>query len=180
MRSGVLFGVFEESGDRSALAESLEAYRVARAAWAELADRGKVYVSDITVGELPHLRGHWLDRLAAMDTDIALMARTLDEAKPGAARPNVADAIKEALGRPARVTVACEHTPPARFRPGQPLNLELKFATPPASVRVYYRHVNQAERYESVEMERSDRSYRDDSRCLTDSAYPLEYYFEVK
>jgi hypothetical protein len=181
MRSGVLFHVFEKTGDRIALEESLKTYRAARAAWAALADRAKVYAPDITVGELRQLRGHWLDRLTAIDADIALMARKLDETKPGAARPDVADAIKEALGRPERVTVACEHTPPARVRRGQPMDLELTVAQKPASVRVYYRHVNHAERYDSLEMQGSDRSYRATIPAgYTDSAYPLEYYFEVR
>src|SRR5207245_2289876 len=69
MRSGVLFRIHEKTGDRTALEESLKAYRAARASWEELANRAKVYVSDITVGELQHLRGHWRDRLPAMDAD---------------------------------------------------------------------------------------------------------------
>jgi len=180
MRSGVLFRIHEKTGDRTALEESLKAYRAARASWEELANRAKVYVSDITVGELQHLRGHWRDRLPAMDADIALMARRLDEAKPGAAPSEVEEAIKEARGRPQRVTVACEHAPPARFRPGQPLDLELTVAKKPASVRLYYRHVDHAERYESSEMQGRERSYRATIPAgYTDSPYPLEYYFEV-
>jgi hypothetical protein len=180
MRSGVLYRIHETTGDRTALEEALKAYRAARTTWEELANRAKVYVSDVTVGERPHLRGHWLDRLAAMDADIELMARKLDEAKPGVARAEVAEAIKEALGRPQRVTVACQHTAPARFRPGQPLNLELAVAKKPAWVRLYYRHVNHAERYESSEMQGSERSYRATIPAgYTDSPYPLVYYFEV-
>src|SRR5262249_50721422 len=63
-RSGVLYRIFEKTGDRAALEASLQQYRIARAAWVEIANRGKgVYLSDITVGEHPQLRGHWLDRL---------------------------------------------------------------------------------------------------------------------
>lgn len=180
LRSGVLFRIHEKTGDRRALEAALEAYKSARAAWEELANRAKVYVSDITVGELPHLRGHWLDRLPAMDDDIALMTRKLDEAKPGPSRPEVAGAIKEALGRPARVTLACEHTPPARFRPGQPLDLAVTPGQTPASVRAYYRHVNHAERYESVAMQGRGRTWRAAIPAgYTNSAYPLAYYFEI-
>jgi hypothetical protein len=46
---------------------------------------------------------------------------------------------------------------------------------------VYYRHVNHAERYDSLEMQASDRRYRATIPAgYTDSAYPLEYYFEVR
>ena len=180
LRSGVLFRIHEKTGDRTALEQSVKAYKAARGAWEELANRGKVYASDITVGEQPYLRGHWLDRLPAMDADIALMARKLDEAKPGATGPDVTEAIKEAVGRPQRIAVSCEHTPPARFRPGQPLDLELTVAKPAVSVRVYYRHVNHAERYESFEMQGSGRTYRGRIPAgYTDSPYPLEYYFEI-
>jgi hypothetical protein len=180
MRSGVLFRIHEKTGDRRALEESLKAYRSARAAWQELADRAKVYASDITVGERPHLRGHWLDRLPSMDADIARMARKLDEAKLVAARPEVSEAIREALGRPQRATPACEHAPPARFRPGQPLHLELNVAKTLARVRLHYRHVNHAERWESAEMQHAERGYRAAIPAgYTDAAYPLAYYFEV-
>ncbi len=180
LRSGVLFRIHEKTGDPRALEESLKAYRAARAAWQELAERAKVYAPDITVGERQHLRGHWLDRLPSMDADIALMARKLDEAKPVAARPDVREAIEEALGRPQRVTLACEHAAPAGFRRGQPLHLELTVAKTPASVRLYYRHVNHAERWESAEMQGGGRRHRATIPAgYTDSAYPLAYYFEV-
>jgi hypothetical protein len=177
-RSGVLYRIYEQSGDRTALEESLKAYRAARTAWAELANRAKsVYVSDITVGENPQLRGHWLDRLPAIDADIALMSKRLEEAKSGVAR---AEAVKEALGRPRRVSISCRHTPAEKFRPGQPLKIELAVEKP-VSVRLYYRHVNQAERWESVEMQAGVGRY---SAILTsrytDSNYPLQYYFELK
>jgi hypothetical protein len=47
--------------------------------------------------------------------------------------------------------------------------------------RVYYRHVTQAERYESAEMQLRDGRYRATiPGAYTDSPYPLEYYFELK
>src|SRR6185369_15497714 len=83
-RSGVLYRIYEKTGDRGALDESLKAYRAARAAWAELANRAKsVYISDITVGENPQLRGHWLDRLPAIDADIAGISKRLEQVKSG-------------------------------------------------------------------------------------------------
>ena len=46
-----------------------------------------VYVADITIGPLPHQRGHWLDRLPAMDADIAAMRRQLASAAADSHRP---------------------------------------------------------------------------------------------
>src|ERR1035438_9986724 len=57
-------------------------YRTARAAWAGLSHKADgVYVADITVGELPWLRGHWLDRLPAIDADIVLLENRRPSAK---------------------------------------------------------------------------------------------------
>src|SRR4029434_618018 len=93
-RCGVLYGIYERSGDRMALEESLKAYRRARTIWADLAERGKFYVPDITAGELPHLRGHWLDRLPTMDADIADMSKKLEDVKdPGQRQPRVELAV---------------------------------------------------------------------------------------
>ena len=179
-RAGVLYRIYERTGDRAALEESLKAYRAARNAWAELAGRAKgVYLPDITVGEERQLRGHWLDRLPAMEADIEAVAK----AGAGGQGPEtrVAGAIKEALGRPGRGPVACRHTPAARFRPAQSLEIELTAEREFTSVRLYYRHVNHAERYESVEMQGQARRWRAAiPAAYTDSPYPLEYYFELR
>jgi hypothetical protein len=46
---------------------------------------------------------------------------------------------------------------------------------------MYYRHVNQAERFESVEMQVRDNRYRAAiPAAYTQSLYPLQYYFELK
>jgi hypothetical protein len=49
------------------------------------------------------------------------------------------------------------------------------------SVRMYYRHVNQAEPYQSAEMAVQGSTYRATiPAAYTDSPYPLQYYFEVR
>jgi hypothetical protein len=48
-------------------------------------------------------------------------------------------------------------------------------------VRLYYRHVNQAERYESVEMSAAGSRWRGVIQAgYTGGAYPIEYYFELR
>ncbi|HEV2211280.1 MAG TPA: twin-arginine translocation signal domain-containing protein [Verrucomicrobiae bacterium] len=183
LRSGVLYAVYEQSGDRTALAEALKAYRRARAAWAGLADVARgVYQSDVTVGELPNLRGHWLDRLPAIDADIAAMEKKLSQTRDAPARqPTVEHCIRQALGRPHRATVAGHHLPPATFRPGQPLEIELLLQKAPALVRLYYRHVNQGERFQPVAMRTErNRFHALIPAAYTDSPYPLQYYFEIQ
>ncbi len=183
LRAGVLYGIFERTGDRSALTEALNAYRRARAAWADLATRAKIYQPDITVGEHPWLRGHWLDRLPAIDQDIADMAKRLEQTPSGAAPQDRARAaIRAALGRPIRPSLSVRHTPPARFHPGQPLQIEFSLESQqPASARLHYRHVNHAERFQTLDMEARDKRHRAViPGPYTDSPYPLQYYFAVK
>jgi hypothetical protein len=67
-RAGVLYRIFEQSGDRVALEAAIKSYRAAREVWTAIAARTKdVYMSDITFGEARQLRGHWADRLADID-----------------------------------------------------------------------------------------------------------------
>ena len=50
-----------------------------------------------------------------------------------------------------------------------------------ASARLYYRHLNQAEHWESVEMALHNDVWRAAiPAAYTDSAYPLQYYCELK
>ena len=181
-RSGVLYRIYEKTGDRTALQECVNQYRKARAAWAELANRAKgVYMPDITVGERAQLRGHWLDRLPAIDADILALEAKLAGAVQGGNQPRAALAVKEALGRPARTAVAASHNPASSFHPGQPLPVALALEKPAASVNLYYRHVNQAERYKVTPMDAGNHRYQATiPAAYTNSSYPLEYYFEIK
>ena len=181
-RASILYRIYHPTGDRTALEESLNAYRKARASWAELSNRARgVYLSDITVGELPQLHGHWLDRLPAIDKDIDALAVQLAQAKSGEPEPQVRAAIHEAIGRPSRNPIAARHTPPPRFHPGHALDLELSMDKPAISVHLFYRHVNHAERFENIAMDQHDnRSRGAIPATYTDSSYPLQYYFEVR
>ena len=181
-RAGVLYRIFQQTGDGAALEKALTSYRKARAAWAELADRAKgVYMADITVGEHPQLHGHWLDRLPAIDKDIDLMAKQRDQVKSVSEDSRVQAAIQDALGRPHRVTIACRHTAPWRISPRTSARHRDLDGQNTLSVRLYYRHVDQAERFETREMELRDNRWRATiPSAYTDSQYPLQYYFEVR
>jgi hypothetical protein len=184
LRSGALYVIHEKSGDRGALEGALKLYRQARDSWSRFAEDAKtVYVADITFGPLPHQRGHWFDRLPAMDADIASMEKRLNAVAPGTPpTERVRTAIAEVLGRPRRLAPVCRHTPPRDFVPGRQVELTLAVQEPasPSLVRVHYRHVNQAERYEVAEMHLQTGHYRATiPASYTDSRFPLQYYFEV-
>jgi hypothetical protein len=183
-RAGVLYGIFEKSGDRLALEEALQSYRSARNFWAEVANLAEnVYESDITVGGESWLRGHWLDRLPAIDNDIADMAAKFEETSnnTGAQEDQIRSAIQTALGRPQPRPAGGDHRQQDQFRAGEPLNIHLSFDKLPRTARLFYRHVNQAERYESVEMQVVGKRYEATiPGDYTNSPYPLQYYFELK
>jgi hypothetical protein len=181
-RAGVLYRIFDRTGDRRALDESLNAYRTARKAWADIVVRTKdVYMSDITVGEARQLRGHWADRLPDIDADIAAIAAKLESAKPAQAEGPISRAIAETLSRPPRPVVAGHHTPPATFQPGRPLTMEFAAEKDYAAVQLHYRVVNHAVRWQSQPMQSDLRVWRATIPAEhTQTPYALQYYFELK
>jgi len=61
------------------------------------------------------------------------------------------------------------------------LEIDLIFDRPVASVSLYYRHVNQAGRFNTTVMQHREGRYQTTiPGADTDSAYPLQYYFQVK
>src|SRR3569833_40812 len=179
-RAGVLYGLFDQSGDTSALTEAVKMYHHARDAWAELVNAsGNAYMTNVSIGELPQLHGHWSDRLPLIDRDISAMEEKSAHASDKMI-PNVKSLIQDATGRPNRSTVAAHHTPPAGLQADQPLQIELALDKSPQSVRLYYRHVNQGERFESVEMRANGNHFKAAiPTAYIDSAYPVQYYFEI-
>ncbi len=181
-RAGVLYCLFDKTGDRYAVEEALNAYKRAREAWTAIVIPTKgVYMADITVGEMRQLRGDWADRLGDIDADIALMAGKLSSAKPTQTAGPIAAAIAEALGKPQRVPAIGKHTPAASFIAGRALGLEFAAEADYLSVQLHYRRVNQAERWQAVPMQSDDRHWRAAIPAkYTQSPYPLQYYFEMR
>ncbi len=183
LRAGVLYALHERTRSRTALEEALKAYRGARDAWDELARRADVYADDLTFGAVPNSRGHWKDRLAAIDLDIADMEAALHEAGPTASEGTPLDpaAASQPAARP-----CCEHEPGTSFRPGQPMAIDLRFSgddasSRPVAVRLHYRHVNQAEAYVCADMEAHDGCFvAQIPGDYTDSPYALQYFFELR
>jgi hypothetical protein len=185
LRSGTLYAIHGRSGSRAALEEALKQYRRAREVWSQFAEEAKsVYVPDITIGPRRDQRGHWLDRLPAIDDDIADMAKRLESLPTGVDQPaSVRSVIQQALGSPLRNPIACSHTPPSRFAAGKDLDLVLSFKQPVdlTVARLYYRHVNQAERYESAELQPHGKEFQGRiPGSYLDPTYPLQYYFELR
>src|SRR5205085_279495 len=96
----------------------------------------------------------------------------------------VDQAIAQSVGRPNRMTASVIHTPPLAFTPGVAIVIEVKMPGTVSAVelsgRLHYRHLNQAERFQSAPLETGPNGVL---RALipapyTVSPYPLQYYFE--
>jgi hypothetical protein len=182
-RSAVLWGLYERSGDREAAAAAVKTYRSAREAWSVAARGAAVYVSDVSYGEEPWLRGHWRDRLPAIDADIAEMERLADagSVSPSGDQTKIGVALRQVLSRPQRPVARGEHQPAERFKPGAPLAVVIRLPGEGTTALLHYRHVNQAEAWQVTPMQREgDRHTAVIAGDYTGSPYPLQYYFELR
>ncbi|MBI4326312.1 MAG: hypothetical protein HY674_13775 [Chloroflexi bacterium] len=191
LRAGVAYALHERLDDRAALEQAIKHYRAACDTWEKIVNATKgVYKDDLTFGLEPHLRGHWADRLPAMEKDLAEMEKIWKE-KPattaqteGEKRPSAAALLAAALASAATPAPRprCEHLPPASFRPGEPVVLEMTVEAGYnlTLARLHYRHVNQAEECQIVEFAAQENRYRQTIPGeYTNSPYPLMYYFEL-
>ena len=181
-RSGVLWELYQKTGDPNALKEAVKAYKTAREAWASMAEQAKtIYKADITYGRNANMRGHWFDRIGGIDGDLSDMEARL--ASGSAAKAGVASrAIAAALAHPARLAVSAHHKPAASFDPGKPLEVSIAFNANRAGRKVdlFYRQADQSQRWRSVEMRAKDNEFRAAvPGDYTKSPYPIQYYFEV-
>jgi hypothetical protein len=185
LRSGALYSLHRHTSSLPALEAALHEYEGARAIWSQFAQYAQgVYVPDITIGPLPHQRGHWLDRLAAMDADIAAMRRELAAARSGLPSGSAARApIHELLSAHRGPKPTLRHVAPQHFIPGQPLPLAIAVDhdTPVLAAHLLYRHVDQAEEYSSLELsKRGGELHAVVPGDYTGSDYPLQYFFELR
>jgi hypothetical protein len=188
LRSAVLYEIFQQTGSSEAGDLAVTQYQNARDVWAAMADRAKrVYRADVSYGIVTKRRGHWSDRLAGIDLDLtAMKAKVKQRSTLNSSGQNAADAIKTATSKPQRPKIQCMHTVSDSFIPGQPLSLALAVssASPgfvPKAVRMFFRHVDQAERWTSIAMHADQGRYQADIPAeYTKSDFGLQYYFAVE
>ncbi|MBD2844137.1 hypothetical protein IDH44_02970 [Paenibacillus sp. IB182496] len=185
-RAGLAFAIYERAGGKRLLTETLAHYRAARDAWQAIVSASKdVYHRDLTFGHTPYSRGHWSDRIAAIDEDIEAVARIAAEREGEdtlAGERGVADWLSAC---DLRTRPIASHLPQASLVRGQPAVLRLTLtdrADAVATVRLFYRHVNQAESYKILVMDRRAEETVYEGvipGAYTDSPYGLLYFFEL-
>ena len=186
LRAGVLWSLHLRASARVAADEALKAYRLSRAQYAEVARLGAAYVGDLTYGPEPWLRGHWRERLAALDLDITEMARLAQDTNGVASgrtlvgQERLWSAIGQVLASQRRERPACRHLAPAHFTPGQDLTLALGVPEGATAVRLHYRHVNQAALWVSTDMTAAETSHHGVvPAAYLGASFALQYYFEI-
>ena len=186
LRSGMLFELYLQTGDAQAGQLALSEYQKARAAWFAMSERAKgVYRADISYGSSAGRRGHWSDRLAHIDLDIAAMQEQL-KVKPNGSGQDAAAAIGAVMTRFHRPVVTCIHAPADAFRAGEALAVALRLEQvneggASLSALLHYRHVNHGERWRTAPMSRQESVFHGAIEAdYTSSPYPLQYYFELR
>ena len=134
----------------------------------------------MTYGPEWYQRGHWADRLAALERDCAAMAALRTPGPPAGPEAEHGRAWARAVLAPAeRPRPVVRHTPPKSFDRARPLAIELEVSGVEA-VRLRYRRTNQAEPWQTEATIRERGRWRVIIPAgYTDSVFPLQYYFEL-
>jgi hypothetical protein len=194
-RAGVFYSLYLNTQNQEWLRDSLEETRAARAIWAGFANFATgIYMDDVTYGPEYFQRGHWSDRLDAMDADVADMELLLIQARSNT--PSKGH-IKEIQGvihetsqgklnwNPGKLSGGFP-APPTSFRRAYELVLtipakSLKHFGRVANLELCYRHVNQGEPWQEMEMKREKHEFGATIPvAYTDSPFPLQYYFRLR
>ena len=178
-RAGVLFALYNQKQNRHALEAAIAQYEKARGAWAAIIALADGIYGDVSSSDMPSESGAWADKLPAIDADIAALkalvplARTGDDAA-------MTDAIATALSTPPLTPAQVTHQAPAAFTSGDAVTLTFTASPDATAVRLWYRHVSQAERWQSTDMIRNGTNWQTVIPAdYTASPYPLQYYAEV-
>ncbi|MGP4038777.1 hypothetical protein ACTWP4_02535 [Gracilibacillus sp. D59] len=183
-RAGTAYAFYEKVGDGQLLENALSYYRVAKKAWERIVSATEaVYTSDITFGYVPYMRGHWSDRLPEINEDILKMEAQTNFAREKASGELISRS-KEWLKNVPKVPLpTIQHVKPEVFSKGErvPLSIKLSGQSDTYKVTLKYRQVNQAEKYQSVQMyHEKDELLAEIPASYTNSPYPLVYFFEIE
>lgn len=174
-RSATEYGVYKQSGSRAALRSAVAENRKARDAFADILGHVEgVYQPDLKFGIGGSEHGHWADRLPAIEADVVAMEAELARLPEGPGIPNPPHPQ-----RPQSSGIG--HAPPTAFRRGEDFNISVDAEDALVrGVTLCYRHVNQAERFDSVPMQRTGNTFEAVvPAAYTGSSYPLMYFFDV-
>jgi len=178
-RAAVEYALFRRTGSVGYLQESARLLKDAHAAYASipgLADG--VYQKDIAFGVGLSDRGSWSDRIMAMREDLHLLNMELTKARNNSGTKPAS----QVTHRIERWQAEASFVPCPPFVRGDPLTVILQSSDPTISGAVLrYRHVNQAEDFDCIEMERAGERFEAViPGDYTSSSYPIMFFAEVR
>lgn len=177
MRATLAYALYERTDEWGHLRDAVGHQRAARDAFAAVVGLTQdVYVPDLAFGDRASERGHWSDRLPAIERDLTDLEAELRSAS---ARPGRAGAaLTEAVHGP---RPAVRWTVPETFEPGAAVVVEVAVQDDAdCSVELHHRPLTQGEQWSTVVMAGQGRRHRAVLPGTdTDSPYPLQLYFTV-
>ena len=140
-------------------------------------------MADLSYGPQAWIRGHWRDRLDAIERNRDVLERLANDAAPSEA-PAFERAPSAAASPPSPDGLELHHEPPT-LRHGSPTTIELGFVAPGpsgiSSVRLRYRPMDQSRTWLEREMEAvADRYVTVVPPDATSDPYPLAYSFVLE
>jgi hypothetical protein len=181
---GVSYNLYRQAGSLEAFDDAIADERKAVESWHDLVNAaGDFYIDGMWFGpngrNFPH---HWKDEMKALDIEFA---RLLSERKSATARADAKPVrIPDREANPRVPVVTVIDPTPAPAEPGKDLIVRAK-VTAPAGVkwiRLRYRHVNQKEDYQTVEMTPDAQTglyAANIPAAFIDPHWDLMYYVEV-
>jgi hypothetical protein len=183
LRSACAFELYLLTGLRDAYLDAADDYRRARDAWHAVVQAAEgVYQDDLSYGPQPWLRGHWRDRLGAIDRDIEDLEfwyiNDRDRHPDDPAR--AAASLARMRGWAGTASGPLAGKVPAWFTRGEPLEVRLD-APGGGAARLHFRRVNQSETWDSVAMERRNGAVVASIPAeTTDTVFPLQFYMSLE
>jgi hypothetical protein len=186
--AALTYAMYKRTKDSERLRQALQQYRMAREAWGHAAEATSVYKEDVTFGYKPYARGHWRDRIAEIDRDIAAMEREYAGMMPSTEREAgeaaaAAEMLHSGLVGVAPEGVTLKHVPEETVQSGKPLEIVVTStdASKQVTLQLFYRIANQSLSYLETEMDREGDTFRASiPATVTEGGYPIVYYFVVR
>jgi hypothetical protein len=181
LRSAAAFELYLLAGGRAAYDETVRHYMAAREAWRAIVHAADgIYQDDLAYGPQPWLRGSWRDRLPAIERDIADLDFWYinDRDRPIIDQDKAERLLQRMNEWTDQPSLRVEDDLPDRFEPGRALAIRaLPERSGYRSARLFYRRVNQAETWGSVEMERAGEAFSAAIPAeIAGIQFPLQYY----
>lgn len=177
-RAAVEYAVFRRMDDTKALERAIDFLSDAHAAYAKIPSIvSGVYRTDLPFGGGVSERGHWSDRQMAMREDLHLLKLELGQARQHTTGTEFVP-VHRSTRRPSPATLENAQ----RFERGRPFAVHLRSAEPyAASATLHYRHLNQGERFLTMEMEPDINGFTASIPSeYTASPYPLMFFVELR